>query len=374
MGESEAIPKPNYNTAMVERVFDWVRSHPLPDGRIIPICIWSDAGVGKTQFIRAYCREKGIGFRGYTPAHDHDGSEMAGLPYLDEDVKRTVYARPLWLPQEGDSVEWNAEGVIFIDEINRANPSVLSGLMELLGEGSLQKSGWKQPRGWGFICAANPPNERYQVRELDRALMNRMLHIALDFDPIRWAAWAGEKDVDEEVIAFLARFPDSLAETNAGLPKEIQPQATPRTLEYLARLYEPGMDTDLLRVLAHGLLGPVAGEAFIQHLSASDKPVMPREVFTNAFQERLSAHIGQGREDLIQASITMVVATMSRFPLERDGSGQLTPRMQEAVRSVVTYVQMLGAERARGMLDQVCRQAPDWVEPLERALGQRIRS
>lgn len=374
---AEELPKPSYNTAMVERIIDWVRSHPLPDGRIVPVCIWSERGLGKTVFVRTYCEERGIGFRGYTPAHDQDGSEMAGLPYLEEDIKRTVYARPMWLPQAGDAVEWHEKGVIFIDEINRANPSVLSGLMELLGEGKMEKTGWKLPEGWGFICAANPPNKRYQVRELDEALMNRMLHIAMDFDVVSWAAWAESTNVNEEVISFLARFPSSLAETNAGMPDEVKEQirATPRTLEYLARLYEPGMDAALLRALAHGLIGPIAGEAFIQHLTASDKPVTPREVFTGVFQDKLGSHISQGRGDLIEASITMVVATMVRYHLERDQrTGELTPSMQAVLRSVVTYIQMLGAQWGRKMLDEVCRQAPHWVEPLEQALGQRIRS
>jgi hypothetical protein len=362
------IPSPLYNTATVEKVIDWVRAHPLKDGRLIPVCVWGDRGVGKTQFIRGYCQRRRIGFRGYHPAHDNSGSDIIGLPYLDEAIQRTVYARPMWLPSENDAVSWDERGLIFIDEINRAPKAVLAGLMEPIGEGTLEKSGWHLPEGWGFICAANPPNEKYQVITLDEALMNRMIHVALGFDAIRWAAWAGGTDVSDDVVSFMARFPNMMAEAKPRLPDEIDVQATPRSLEYLARLYEPGMDRNLLRVLAHGLIGKVAGEAFIAHMENPDKPVIPEEVFTGRFQEKLGAHLTAGRRDLIDASQTMLVAMMSRYQLPPDAE-----RAEQMVKPIVTYIQMLGVDHSEHFISQVRDQAPHWLAHLERALGRSLR-
>lgn len=521
-GSDEQAPTPIYNTATVERVLDWVRSHPLRGGRIVPICIWGERGIGKalpldtgvlcpsaegpryrqlgdletgdavvdpaggvarvtgvfpqgrrrayglrlssvgdrircdaehlwkvriddgpwevltlaeilgridhrpadhdvrfprrgaddvrllsfdgigeldmqciavdsaeslyvidegvvthnTQFVRSYTTERELGFRGYHPAHDSDGSDIIGLPYLNERIERTVYARPMWLPGKNDALEWDREGIIFIDEINRAPKPVLAGLMEPLGEGTLRKAGWELPKGWSFVVAANPPNDKYQVIELDEALMDRMLHVALGFDPVRWAAWAGKTEVDPEIVGFLAKNPEMMAEAEPRMPDEIEIQATPRTLEYLARLYEPGMDQDLLRVLAHGLIGKQAGEEFIRHVNGTDKPVTAEEVFSCAFQEKLASHIANGRVDLVEASMTLLVAMMSRFKLGRDERGQLTEKSRRDLHSVVTYVQMLsrlGAEHPERFLQLVWDQARHWVPALEEGLGMRLR-
>jgi len=522
-GSDEQAPTPIYNTATVERVLDWVRSHPLRDGRIIPICIWGDRGVGKalpldsgvlcadaggrpryrqmgdlaigdllvdpsggtapvtgvfpqgkrrsyglqlsrvgdrircdaehlwkvriddgpwevltfaeilertdhrpadhdvliprhesepvrllgfedvgeievqcisvdsaehlyvtdegvvthnTQFIRNFCIQRKLGFRGYHPAHDSEGADIVGLPYLDEKIERTVYARPLWLPGENDALEWDKEGIIFIDELNRAPKAVLAGLMEPLGEGSLEKAGWELPKGWGFVIAANPPNEKYQVAKLDEALMNRMVHIALGFDPVRWAAWAGNTEIDADIVTFLARNPEMMAEAVPKLPDEIDVQATPRSLEYLARLYEPGMDQDLLRVLAHGLIGRHAGEAFIRHVNGIDKPVSAEEVLAGQFAEKLGSHIANRRYDLIDASMTLLVAMMARFRLARDGQGQLTEKAQSDLRAVATYLQMLGQlgqEYPNRFVQMTWDQARHWIPDLEQALGVRLR-
>jgi hypothetical protein len=35
------------------QLFDWIRDHPMPDGRMIPTLIWGSKGTGKTQQIKA---------------------------------------------------------------------------------------------------------------------------------------------------------------------------------------------------------------------------------------------------------------------------------------------------------------------------------
>src|ERR1039458_10275810 len=100
-----------------ETVMDWVRGHPLPEGRIIPVCLWGSSGIGKTTWVGSYCSKRRLGFRPYYPVHDTQGSDVVGLARIDEQIDRTVYARPMWLPSEDDPVIFERDGLIFIDEI-----------------------------------------------------------------------------------------------------------------------------------------------------------------------------------------------------------------------------------------------------------------
>lgn len=347
---------------MVTRVIDWVRAHPLGDGRIIPICVWGERGVGKTVFIRSFCRQRKLSFRGYHPAHDTSGADIVGLPYIDDATQRTVYARPRWLPTENDPTATSKTGIIFIDEINRAPREVLAGLMEPLGEGTIEHSSWILPDGWGFICAANPPNSSYQVHELDPAMMNRMLHIALGFDAVKWGSWAQKAEIDTEMISFLTRYPEMMAEAKQDLPEGLLVQATPRSFEYLSRLYEPGMDRELLYVFARGLIGEDMARLLIAHLQGSDDPVRPEEVFRGQFQEKLGAHITSGRDDLVRSSESLLLAMMSRYK----------PDSPEDCRHIVTYIQMLGAERGQGFINGIWDQAPQWMDHLQHAFGRNL--
>jgi len=347
---------------MVEKVLDWVRDHPLPDGRLIPVCVWGSAGTGKTQLIRSYCAKRDISFRGFHPAHSTSGADLVGRQYIDKALERTVYARPLWLPSEKDPISWNKRGLLFVDEINRAPLEVLQGLMEPIGEGTIDQSGWKLPKDWGFVCAANPPREGYQAKELDDSLMDRMLHIPMGFDAIRWTAWANATKVPADLVDFTARFPEMMAETDLTLPKEITIKTTPRSMEYLARLYEPGMDMELLRLLAEGLIGSNPAEAFIDHLRNSDRPVSSQEIVTGRFKEKLNAHIAGHREDLIKASQVLLLATLAGNKF-REGTDD------PVATHVASYIEMLGNERYQLFWPELLRQAPHWEAPLTRALN-----
>lgn len=313
-----------------------------------------------TQLLRAYCAKRQFGFRGMHPAHNTDGSDIVGLAYFDEKIERTVHARPLWLPSENDPISWQKKGLIFIDEINRAPEAVLQGLMEPLGEGTVEQSEWRLPEDWGFVCAANPPREGYHVARLDEALMDRMLHIPLGFDPVRWIAWAGSTDIPEEVLNFTARFPDLMAKTETSL-ESLEIKATPRSMEYLARLYEPGMDLDFLRLIASGLIGETAADAFINHLKQTDNPVTAVEVLSGDFKEKLSAHISAGRQDLINASRDLLVGKLAN-------SKYIEGKHDPLARQVAAYAQMLGQEGYKSFWQQLVDNAPHWAGPVRRAL------
>jgi len=261
----------------VEVLLDWVRAHPLSNGRIIPVILWGAAGIGKTSMVRAYCKQRGLKLLTYHPAHDKDGSAIVGEPYYDPESGLTSYALPKWLPTSGEK-----PGILFIDELNRANKDVLAGLMEVLGEGTISQSGWRLPDGWAIVCAANPGEVGYQVQELDEAMINRMVHYAPGWDAPEWVRWAEGVGIAQEIVDFALRYRTEYVDIGEEqLPQEVvqKGRCSPRSLEYLAALYEPGMDEHLLRVLAVGLIGRDATDALLAMLKEGEiRPLRAEDV------------------------------------------------------------------------------------------------
>lgn len=344
-----------------ELVIDWVRTHPLPSGRIVPVCLWGAAGVGKTQLVRGYCRRNQFGFRGYHPAHDTSGADLVGLAMLDEDIGRTVYATPMWLPSKTESHILEQQGVIFIDEINRAPAPVLQGLMEPIGEGEISHSGWKLPPGWMFVCAANPPDDDYQVSELDDAMMNRMVHVPVAFDLARWLAWADGADLSAELMHFTALNTSLINGGKAELPQSLTIQATPRSIEYLSRLYEPKMNRRLLITLARGLVGVEAAALFLAHIDNQEREQPEIEGILSG-----SVLAGTAKPPTDAVTSEFLLATLMRRE----------PAEDSVVENVADYLLELGRqdpERARSFWERLSIEAPSWQRPLGRAMQAKAR-
>jgi hypothetical protein len=241
-----------------------------------------------TQQIKAYGKARGIPVRTYAPAHDVNGSDIVGTAYRDPETNETRYALPEWLPTEDDP----PEGVLFIDELNRAPQEVLAGLMEPLGEGTIAQSGWTLPRGWNIIAAANPSEMGYMVQDLDEAMVDRMVHYAPGWDARQWGRWAKSAGLDPSIVDFALRNQGKngqhglVVSGEHQLPLEIQNKlrCTPRTLEYMSALYEPGMDEGLLRVCAEGLMGREGAEAFIEQLAEAERPLEAEFVLGEPWQ------------------------------------------------------------------------------------------
>jgi hypothetical protein len=255
---------PEYVT--IDELLAWVRAHPLPDGRCIPVCIWGSRGIGKTSQVKSFCQENGLEIIIYHPAHDVSGQDIVGQPIVDEETGRVTYATPEFLPA-GDQA---GKGVWFIDEINRGNDAVLAGLMEPLGEGTISQSGWKIPEDWQIVVAANPHETEYLVKPLDVAMVSRMLHYNPGWEPAVWANWAGQSGIHPDVVQFAVRRPDILAvgsgQTEFQIPPEIEPKivANPRSMEYFSALYDPEMPLRLLRAIGYGLIGRQATDTFME--------------------------------------------------------------------------------------------------------------
>ena len=144
---------------------------PSPQGpRGIPVLLWGRPGVGKSSFI------EGLAGPGLTVttliASIHDPTDFSGLPFLQDGGVH--YASPEWV----EDFRKTEDGILFLDELSTAPPSVQAALLRVVFE---RKVGFTPlPDGVRIVAAANPPDLMVGGWDLSPPLRNRFVH--LDWD------------------------------------------------------------------------------------------------------------------------------------------------------------------------------------------------
>lgn len=184
-----------------------------------PTCIWSDVGEGKSSAVRQICEELDLECRDVR-ASQFDAVDLRGLPAIRDNS--TVWLTPSFLPTEQDK-----DGVLFLDELNRAPIAVMNAGLQLVLDGRL--GDYVLPKGWIVLCACNP--EDAGVQRMSKALSNRLSHLKLDTDLNEWCKYANEQRWYPYTVAFLRFRPDLLRKSDI---KNSHAFPTPRSWEKVA--------------------------------------------------------------------------------------------------------------------------------------------
>ena len=144
----------------------------------ISLFIWGSSGVGKSQLCRQAADSMGIGFLDFRCAQI-EACDLRGLP--DKTPEGTTrFLPPDELPRTG-------KGILFLDELNRANPEVLSAAFQLVLDRRI--GNYVLPEGWSIVCAGNFNNGDYCVTELDPAFRDRFCHTILSSGQATFNEW-----------------------------------------------------------------------------------------------------------------------------------------------------------------------------------------
>ncbi|KLV06670.1 ATPase [Photobacterium aquae] len=282
-----------------------------------PVCIWGRHGIGKTELVAQIAKAKGMAFRDIAPAQFEEMGDLLGLPQLKEvDGKSiTQFAPPEWVPRE------DVPGILLIDDVNRADDRILRGIMQLLQNHALVS--WALPPQWRIVLTANPDGGDYSVTPMDDAMLTRMMHITLEFDPKAWAWWAQQAGIDSRGIDFVLIYPELVSGA----------RTTPRSLVQFFKSIEGIADLkaelSLVHQLAQSCLDEATSAAFVtfvrQNLSAlvSAETIVSAKDFDKQVLPAITRSVGKDtpRIDVLATLCTRLCHYLKQNPKSLKGTG-----------------------------------------------------
>lgn len=256
---------------LLNHIFERNNSLNNSKKRGTPICIWGTHGLGKTQIVRDYAKNKGWKFSYIAPAQFEEMGDLHGMPnVIDPDEKisgdeYTVYSPPDWVPKE------EGPGILLLDDINRADDRILRGCMQLLQ--NFELTSWKLPPKWQIVTTANPEGGDYSVTPMDGAMLTRMLHTTLKFDAKIWAEWAINSNVDDRGISFVLTYPELINS------ERTTPRSLTQFFEQIQSINDLKENLDLVEALALSSLDEITVSSFIAFINDELKQLIePEEI------------------------------------------------------------------------------------------------
>ncbi len=211
----------------------------------LPAFIWGPPGIGKSSIVKQIAADHAYDFIDLRLSL-LDPTDLKGIPFFDKARHEAVWATPDFLPKDPDS-----RGILFLDEINTAAPSVQAAAYQLVLD---RKVGdYTLPEGWSIIAAGNRENDRGVTYRMPPPLANRFVHLEMVVDFEDWKAWAMQHGIDPAVVGYLTYAPDRLFDFDPARNERSFP--TPRSWEYVDRILRSGLDEGLLHEAVTGAIG-----------------------------------------------------------------------------------------------------------------------
>ncbi len=227
-----------------------------------PVMLWGPPGVGKSDMVRE------VGERHGVPVLDirlsqMEPSDLRGIPFRVGDS--VEWAVPALLP---DAERHGPRGILFLDEITSAPPSVSAAAYQLILDRRLGH--YEVPAGWAIFAAGNRQGDRGVTYTMPAPLANRFSHFEVEVNLDDWVAWAYRAGVDDRIIGFLRFRPELLFDFDPAHNPVAFP--SPRSWEFAHRaLQKFGDEPGLLLGALQACVGPAAGIELNAFLSTLDQ-------------------------------------------------------------------------------------------------------
>jgi len=304
-------------------------------GHHTPVMLWGPPGVGKSQMVAQIAAGHGVPLIDIRLSQ-MEPSDLRGIPFKNGDS--VEWAIPAMLP----NVERHGpSGILFLDEITSAPPSVSAAAYQLILDRRL--GNYKVPTGWAIFAAGNRQGDRGVTYTMPAPLANRFSHFDVDINVDDWVAWAYKNSIDERIIAFVRFRPELLFDYDPAHNPVAFP--SPRSWEFAHRgLQKFHQQADLLLGTLQACVGPAAGielHAFVSNLDqlpdidaivAGEEVSVPAEIdLQYAVASSLVGRAIRAKDsDNAATVIGNILKYASRFP-QREMGVMLVSDMHRAV-------------------------------------------
>ncbi len=251
------------------------------------IKILGNPGVGKSAIVKEVSDKMNFYFIDTRLAFK-ENIDLGGYPVPDHDDRRMIYYRPRFIPPE--TVPEGYNGIVwFLDESNRAHPTVIQTLFQIITEGVCGEH--RLPEKTYIVLAGNLGESDFTtVTDFDDAALDgRLAVFHLKPSAGDWLRWATAEKVHPSVIRYISLFPEKLWDEANIDPNPRGWHQVSQTLLVSYGLKNEDETTDFLRSGKEGtlvktinsLVGDAAGNEFVMELTAPRK-LTTREVIAGS--------------------------------------------------------------------------------------------
>lgn len=225
----------------------------------VPTFLWGAPGIGKSSIVNQIASDMGICFIDLRLAL-MDPTDLKGIPFYDKESHTALWAPPAFLPRDG-------EGILFLDELNSAPPSVQASAYQLILDRKVGE--YELPEGWAIVAAGNREGDRGVTYRMPSPLANRFVHFEMEVDVQDWRLWAYKKGLDERVISYISYRSEHLFTFDAK--SDIKSFATPRSWEYVNKILKSTITKELLLDTISGAVGRDVAVSFLSFAKVMNK-------------------------------------------------------------------------------------------------------
>lgn len=275
----------------------------------IAVMMHGTMGIGKSWIIEQIAEELNIPFIDLRLAQMEPG-DLIGIPRSRDG--QTVWDRPEWFPDGKEQ----PEGILFLDELNRAPQDVRQAIFQLVNARRMMTH--KLPAGWGIVSAVNPENStmNYQVESLDPAMLRRFCNIKVTPDPEVWLKWAiNHGKIDSAITGFIAAHGELLSGKDDF---KLEGTAAPDQYRMIDELIKANIIPQKFQMeIFRGLVGVTAATALVKFIDANyNRPVSGNEVLNN--YPKIRAKLKRQRNDENHVTVKEVAAELdSKKPTKK---------------------------------------------------------
>jgi hypothetical protein len=360
--------------------------------------LWGRHGIGKSSALKQLCELMGIGLIDMR-CSQLEASDLRGLPDREmivdpesgeERPGRTTYLPPADLPLEAkcspacslflenggqknpvcikreEKGEMGCQGILFLDEMNRAEDDVLQAGFQLVYDYRVgtyviprRRTEEGKIEGWS-ICVAGNYMEGYTVNNFgDPAFFDRFCHLDLtagggenpymeDWSAFMKAAGGAEAD---KIIQFVS-FNETHLLPEMEIDRGFSVSASPRSWEMVAKV-ENASHQGFKREVVIAVLTGIIGQDLALLYDQFTAKVTPTQVINN-FAGVESTVRGLTRNQLI--GLVWGVAANAKTLTDKKEKGQISKETERKMNNVLDFMQSVASHQDRDMAVMLGRQ------------------
>lgn len=278
----------------------------LLKNNIVPF-VWGYQGIGKTQSVGQVAKANGLGF-----VHLHLATQEVGdlVGLLVHRTDGTVqHAPPEWFPTSG-------EGIIFLDELNRAHPDVIQAMFSFITSKTIHRH--KLPDGWKIVAAGNYNSSEFTVTDTsDAAWMSRFCHLHLQPSVTEFTAFAESKGLDT-VASFISEHGACLEAKYPETPDLAVRPDRRSWIEMIGPLENEDMADEIRFEVYAGIIGQAAATTFFAHKKTATKAIKLKAILTDYVKVRTRVReanaLGDTRFDLLTTPLDELTHQLGKDP------------------------------------------------------------